>query len=139
MYIKCHYLLLIKIYHYQYVIYVLFLCLCPVSSSSPLDEELVNEVLEDIPRHEEDYLDVTLDEEQELMIQIRSRLDKQATSSGWEELSRDLESPNQCSCSCSTNEYEFKTVNAFLFSNNIESKKNLEETLIYTMLIFLVK
>lgn len=82
MYIKCHYLLLIKIYHYQYVIYVLFLCLCPVSSSSPLDEELVNEVLEDIPRHEEDYLDVTLDEEQELMIQIRSRLDKQATSSG---------------------------------------------------------
>ncbi|XP_067233808.1 NEDD8 ultimate buster 1 [Chanodichthys erythropterus] len=55
---------------------------CTVSSSSPLDEELVNEVLEDIPRHEEDYLDVTLDEEQELMIQIRSRLDKQATSSG---------------------------------------------------------
>lgn len=53
-----------------------------VSVSSPLDEELVNEVLEDIPRHEEDYLDVTLDEEQELMMNIRSRLDKQATTSG---------------------------------------------------------
>ncbi|XP_067290541.1 NEDD8 ultimate buster 1 [Pseudorasbora parva] len=53
-----------------------------VSVSSPLDEELVNEVLEDIPRHEEDYLDVTLDEEQELMMHIRSRLDKQTTSSG---------------------------------------------------------
>ncbi|XP_056119605.1 NEDD8 ultimate buster 1 [Rhinichthys klamathensis goyatoka] len=53
-----------------------------VSASSPLDEELVNEALEDIPRHEEDYLDLTLDEEQELMKTIRSRLDKQPTTSG---------------------------------------------------------
>ncbi|KAK7118883.1 hypothetical protein R3I94_022407 [Phoxinus phoxinus] len=53
-----------------------------VPASSPLDEELVNEALEDIPRHEEDYLDLTLDEEQELMKFIRSRLDKQPTSSG---------------------------------------------------------
>ncbi|KAG1944424.1 NEDD8 ultimate buster 1 [Pimephales promelas] len=53
-----------------------------VPASSPLDEELVNEALEDIPRHEEDYLDLTLDEEQELMMNIRSRLDKQPTSSG---------------------------------------------------------
>ncbi|CAM4724286.1 hypothetical protein PO909_017563 [Leuciscus waleckii] len=52
------------------------------SASSPLDEELVNEALEDIPRHEEDYLDLTLDEEQELMTRIRSCLDKQPSSSG---------------------------------------------------------
>ncbi|XP_077075342.1 NEDD8 ultimate buster 1 isoform X2 [Siphateles boraxobius] len=52
------------------------------SASSPLDEELVNEALEDIPRHEEDYLDLTLEEEQELMKSIRSHLDKQPTTSG---------------------------------------------------------
>ncbi|XDV25356.1 hypothetical protein PO909_029282 [Leuciscus waleckii] len=52
------------------------------SASSPVDEELVNEALEDIPRHEEDYLDLTLDEEQELMTFIRSCLDKQPSSSG---------------------------------------------------------
>uniref|UniRef100_A0A672MJZ4 UBA domain-containing protein n=1 Tax=Sinocyclocheilus grahami TaxID=75366 RepID=A0A672MJZ4_SINGR len=49
---------------------------------SRLDEDLVNEVLEDIPRHEEDYLDLKLDEEQELMLQIRSSLEKQSSSSG---------------------------------------------------------
>ncbi|XP_043082335.1 NEDD8 ultimate buster 1 isoform X1 [Puntigrus tetrazona] len=52
------------------------------SGSSRLDQELVNEVLEDIPRHEEDYLDVTLDEEKQLMEQIRSILEKQSSSSG---------------------------------------------------------
>ncbi|XP_056594580.1 NEDD8 ultimate buster 1 isoform X2 [Triplophysa dalaica] len=48
----------------------------PPSASSPLEEELVNEVLGDIPRHEEDYLDLSLDEEQELMAQLRSYLEK---------------------------------------------------------------
>uniref|UniRef100_A0A672MNR8 UBA domain-containing protein n=1 Tax=Sinocyclocheilus grahami TaxID=75366 RepID=A0A672MNR8_SINGR len=52
------------------------------SAWSRLDEDLVNEVLEDIPRHEEDYLDLKLDEEQELMLQIRSSLEKQSSSSG---------------------------------------------------------
>ncbi|XP_051543445.1 NEDD8 ultimate buster 1 isoform X2 [Myxocyprinus asiaticus] len=46
------------------------------SGSSHLDEELVNEVLDDIPRHEEDYLDLTLDEETVLIAQIRSYLQK---------------------------------------------------------------
>ncbi|KAK2870501.1 hypothetical protein Q8A67_024893 [Cirrhinus molitorella] len=52
------------------------------SGSSRQDEELVNEVLEDIPRHEEDYLDLTLDEEKELMVRIKSILEKQSSSSG---------------------------------------------------------
>uniref|UniRef100_A0A8C1FSK3 Negative regulator of ubiquitin-like proteins 1 n=1 Tax=Cyprinus carpio carpio TaxID=630221 RepID=A0A8C1FSK3_CYPCA len=58
----------------------------PPSSSdstawSRVDEDLVKEVLEDIPRHEEDYLDLSLDEEKELMQQIRSRLETQSSSS----------------------------------------------------------
>ncbi|XP_055038728.2 NEDD8 ultimate buster 1 [Misgurnus anguillicaudatus] len=48
----------------------------PSVMSSPMDEELVNEVLKDIPRHEEDYLDVTLEEEEELMARLRSYINK---------------------------------------------------------------
>uniref|UniRef100_A0A673GW43 NEDD8 ultimate buster 1-like n=1 Tax=Sinocyclocheilus rhinocerous TaxID=307959 RepID=A0A673GW43_9TELE len=55
-------------------------CVCAASAWSRLDEDLVNEVLEDIPRHEEDYLDLTLDEEKELLLQIRSSLEKQSSS-----------------------------------------------------------
>ncbi len=58
------------------------LCLCSASGSSRLDEQLVSEVLEDIPRHEEDYLDLPLDEEKQLMEQIRSSLEKPSASSG---------------------------------------------------------
>ncbi|KAL6488990.1 hypothetical protein MHYP_G00027310 [Metynnis hypsauchen] len=51
------------------------------ASGSSLDADLVNEVLEDIPRHEEDYLDVTLEEEGELIAQIKSYLERRSTSS----------------------------------------------------------
>ncbi|XP_026218055.1 NEDD8 ultimate buster 1 isoform X1 [Anabas testudineus] len=46
------------------------------SSTSTEDDELVNEVLEDISRHEEDYLDLTLEEEQELIGVIKSYLSR---------------------------------------------------------------
>uniref|UniRef100_A0A1A7W9Q2 Negative regulator of ubiquitin-like proteins 1 n=1 Tax=Iconisemion striatum TaxID=60296 RepID=A0A1A7W9Q2_9TELE len=44
------------------------------STSSAEDNELVNEVLEDIPRHEEDYLDLTLEEESELITALKTYL-----------------------------------------------------------------
>ncbi|XP_034039446.1 NEDD8 ultimate buster 1 [Thalassophryne amazonica] len=44
------------------------------SSTSTEDSELVNEVLEDISRHEEDYLDVTLEEESELIDTMKTYL-----------------------------------------------------------------
>ncbi|XP_068199808.1 NEDD8 ultimate buster 1 isoform X2 [Antennarius striatus] len=49
------------------------------SSNSPEDEELVNEVLEDIAPHEEDYLDLTLEEESELIATVRRYLNREAT------------------------------------------------------------
>ncbi|KAL7887037.1 hypothetical protein AOLI_G00047580 [Acnodon oligacanthus] len=51
------------------------------ASGSSLDADLVNEVLEDIPRHEEDYLDVTLEEESELIALMKSYLERRSTSS----------------------------------------------------------
>ncbi|KAL7874710.1 hypothetical protein SRHO_G00056800 [Serrasalmus rhombeus] len=51
------------------------------ASGSSLDADLVNEVLEDIPRHEEDYLDVTLEEESELIALMKSYLERRSASS----------------------------------------------------------
>lgn len=56
-------------------------CLCSASGSSIPDIELVDEVLKYIPEHEEDYLDVTLDEEGELLGRIKSFLDKSSVHS----------------------------------------------------------
>ncbi|XP_070784051.1 NEDD8 ultimate buster 1-like [Enoplosus armatus] len=49
------------------------------SSNSTADNELVNEVLEDISRHEEDYLDLTLDEESELIATMKTYLNRGPT------------------------------------------------------------
>ncbi|XP_058252051.1 NEDD8 ultimate buster 1 isoform X2 [Hemibagrus wyckioides] len=51
------------------------------SGSSLPDTELVNEVLEYIPSHEEDYLDVTLEEEGQLIGRMKSLLEKRSTHS----------------------------------------------------------
>ncbi|KAJ3611680.1 hypothetical protein NHX12_021694, partial [Muraenolepis orangiensis] len=49
------------------------------SSESKEDMEMVNEVLEDISRHEEDYLDLTLEEESELIATMKSYLTRGST------------------------------------------------------------
>lgn len=46
------------------------------SSTSTEDVELVNEVLEDLSRHEEDYLDLTLEEEGQLIDTMKSYLSR---------------------------------------------------------------
>uniref|UniRef100_A0A3P8RT83 Negative regulator of ubiquitin-like proteins 1 n=1 Tax=Amphiprion percula TaxID=161767 RepID=A0A3P8RT83_AMPPE len=51
------------------------------SSTCPEDTELVNEVLEDISHHEEDYLDLTLEEESELIAAMKTYLSREATLS----------------------------------------------------------
>lgn len=49
------------------------------SGLSSEDDELVNEVLEDISRHEEDYLDLTLEEESKLIDDIKAYLNRRST------------------------------------------------------------
>uniref|UniRef100_A0A671YF82 Negative regulator of ubiquitin-like proteins 1 n=1 Tax=Sparus aurata TaxID=8175 RepID=A0A671YF82_SPAAU len=49
------------------------------SSNSTEDNELVNEVLEDISRHEEDYLDLTLEEESQLITAMKTYLNRGPT------------------------------------------------------------
>ncbi|KAG7223002.1 hypothetical protein INR49_029224 [Caranx melampygus] len=49
------------------------------SSNSIEDEELVSEVLDDISRHEEDYLDLTLEEESELIEKMKTFLNRAPT------------------------------------------------------------
>uniref|UniRef100_A0A3Q3XAP0 UBA domain-containing protein n=1 Tax=Mola mola TaxID=94237 RepID=A0A3Q3XAP0_MOLML len=51
------------------------------SSNATEDDELVNEVLEDISQHEEDYLDLTLEEESELIATMQSYLNRRPTHS----------------------------------------------------------
>ncbi|XP_014912129.1 NEDD8 ultimate buster 1 isoform X2 [Poecilia latipinna] len=46
------------------------------SSTSPEDSQLVTEVLEDISRHEEDYLDLTLEDESQLISTLKTYLDR---------------------------------------------------------------
>lgn len=47
------------------------------------DNELVNEVLEDISRHEEDYLDLTLEEESQLIAAMKTYLNREPTHTVW--------------------------------------------------------
>lgn len=57
--------------------------MCSASGSSVPETELVNEVLEYIPRHEEDYLDVTLEEESQLIALMKSYLERSSAHSCW--------------------------------------------------------
>lgn len=46
------------------------------TASTEEDDDVVNEVLGDISRHEEDYLDLTLEEESELIVRLQSYLSR---------------------------------------------------------------
>lgn len=65
--------------NYDFINILLFLFFLLASGSYRLDAELVNEVLEDIPRHEEDYLDVSLEEEEEVIALMKSYLQKSSS------------------------------------------------------------
>lgn len=56
-------------------------CLCSLAPP-PEDRELVREVLEELPQHEEDYLDLTLEEESQLIATIRNYLGGSGSGSG---------------------------------------------------------
>ncbi|XP_033914265.3 NEDD8 ultimate buster 1-like isoform X1 [Acipenser ruthenus] len=47
----------------------------PINSDEQIDLDLVNEVLRDIPNHEEDYLDLNLEEESEVIAKLKSYLE----------------------------------------------------------------
>lgn len=49
-------------------------CACVCVRHPPEDRELVREVLDELPQHEEDYLDLTLEDESQLIATMRSYL-----------------------------------------------------------------
>lgn len=48
----------------------------------PEDRELVREVLDELPQHEEDYLDLTLEDESQLIATMKSYLGGEAGCGG---------------------------------------------------------